>query len=186
MRVFDMLKAGQVNEVKIFCIDLVGMCYTSLGQKPDKEQMKGMAQLLYNDLITYHSNLTLDEINFIKQWHIGDVTAIDGYEFSEIRGMLLEEVVYSESQYLDQASLMISVNAELDSGGSGFSWGSDPPLEFIVDNGPGFQGTWEGRFVGTFVEGKPFKFEAIVFGTGDFAPDIIIPDFDFFLCADNG
>jgi len=64
MRVFDMLKAGQVNEVKIFCIDLVGMCYTSLGQKPDKEQMKGMAQLLYNDLITYHSNLTLDEIKF--------------------------------------------------------------------------------------------------------------------------
>lgn len=64
MRVFDMLKAGQVNEVKLFCIDLVGMCYTSLGQKPDKEQMKGMAQLLYNDLITYHTNLTIDEIKF--------------------------------------------------------------------------------------------------------------------------
>ena len=64
MRIFDMLKAGQVNEVKLFCIDLVGMCYTSLGQKPDKEQMKGMAQLLYNDLITYHTNLTIDEIKF--------------------------------------------------------------------------------------------------------------------------
>lgn len=64
MRIFDMLKAGQVNEVKLFCIDLVGMCYTSLGQKPDKEQMKGMAQLLYNDLITYHTNLQLDEIKF--------------------------------------------------------------------------------------------------------------------------
>ena len=64
MRVFDMLKAGQVNEVKLFCLDLVGMCYTSLGQKPDKEQMKGMAQLLYNDLITYHTNLTIDEIKF--------------------------------------------------------------------------------------------------------------------------
>ena len=64
MRIFDMLKAGQVNEVKLFCIDLVGMCYTSLGQKPDKEQMKGMAQLLYNDLITYHTNLPLDEIKF--------------------------------------------------------------------------------------------------------------------------
>ena len=64
MRVFDMLKSGQVNEVKLFCLDLVGMCYTSLGQKPDKEQMKGMAQLLYNDLITYHTNLTIDEIKF--------------------------------------------------------------------------------------------------------------------------
>mgnify|MGYP000716479265 CR=1 FL=1 len=64
MRVFDMLKAGQVNDVKLFCLDLVGMCYTSLGQKPDKEQMKGMAQLLYNDLITYHTNLTIDEIKF--------------------------------------------------------------------------------------------------------------------------
>lgn len=64
MRVFDMLKAGQVNDVKVFCIDLVGMCYTSLGQKPDKEQMKGMAQLLYNDLVNYHSNLTMQEIAF--------------------------------------------------------------------------------------------------------------------------
>lgn len=64
MRVFDMLKAGQVNDVKVFCIDLVGMCYTSLGQKPDKEQMKGMAQLLYKDLITYHTNLPINEIKF--------------------------------------------------------------------------------------------------------------------------
>ena len=72
MRVFDMLKAGQVNEVKLFCIDLVGMCYTSLGQKPDKEQMKVMAQLLYNDLITYHTNLPIDEIKFIFEKGLRD------------------------------------------------------------------------------------------------------------------
>ena len=64
MRIFDRVKAGDINSLKLECIDLIGMSYTSLGQKPDKEQMKGMAQLLYNDLINYHSNLTMQEIAF--------------------------------------------------------------------------------------------------------------------------
>ena len=46
MRIFDMLKAGQDEYILSESINLIGMCYTSLGQKPDKEQMKGMANLL--------------------------------------------------------------------------------------------------------------------------------------------
>jgi hypothetical protein len=64
MRIYDRLKANQVNDIKVECVDLIGMCYASLGQKPDKEQMIGMAQLLYNDIITYHTNLSMDEIKF--------------------------------------------------------------------------------------------------------------------------
>ena len=64
MRIFDRVQAGDTTSLKLECIDLIGMSYTSLGQKPDKEQMKGMAQLLYNDLINYHSNLTMQEIAF--------------------------------------------------------------------------------------------------------------------------
>ena len=63
---------------------------------------------------------------------------------------------------------MVSFNADLDPSGTGFDWGSDPLAIFTVDNGPGFQGTCESRFVGTFVEGEPFNFEAVCFGTGDF------------------
>ena len=59
MRIFDMLKAGQDEYILSESINLIGMCYTSLGQKPDKEQMKGMANLLYQDIINYHTNLTL-------------------------------------------------------------------------------------------------------------------------------
>lgn len=64
MRIFDRLKTGDSNSLKLECIDIIGMSYASLGQKPDKEQMKGMAQLLYNDLINYHSNLTMQEVSF--------------------------------------------------------------------------------------------------------------------------
>ena len=64
MRIFDMLKAGQDEYILSESINLIGMCYTSLGQKPDKKQMKGMANLLYQDIINYHTNLTLDEIRF--------------------------------------------------------------------------------------------------------------------------
>ncbi len=64
MRIFDRVQAGDTTSLKLECIDLIGMSYTSLGQKPDKEQMKGMAQLLYNDLVNYHSNLTMQEIAF--------------------------------------------------------------------------------------------------------------------------
>tara|TARA_R100000479_G_scaffold167431_1_gene107841 strand:- start:226 stop:618 length:393 start_codon:yes stop_codon:yes gene_type:complete len=64
MRIFDRLKAGDTTNLKLECIDLIGMSYTSLGQKPDKEQMKGMAQLLYNDLIMYYKNMTMEEVAF--------------------------------------------------------------------------------------------------------------------------
>ena len=64
MRIFDRVQAGDTTSLKLECIDLIGMSYTSLGQKPDKEQMKGMANLLYQDIINYHTNLTLDEIRF--------------------------------------------------------------------------------------------------------------------------
>jgi hypothetical protein len=88
--------------------------------------------------------------------------------YTQIRGLVLEEVVEAESKFLSEAILVVSINAELDSSGTGFDWGSDPTLIFTVDNGPGFQGTWEGRFVGTFVETQPFNFETVCFGTGDF------------------
>jgi len=64
MRIYDRLKAGDINTLKLESIDLVGMCYAALGQKPDKEQMTGMAQMLYNDLITFHTNLTMEEVKF--------------------------------------------------------------------------------------------------------------------------
>jgi hypothetical protein len=64
MRIFDRLKAGDINGLKEDSVDLVGMCYAALGQKPDKQQMLGMAQLLYYDLINYHTNLTMEEIKF--------------------------------------------------------------------------------------------------------------------------
>tara|TARA_E500000318_G_C3564248_1_gene214925 strand:- start:2130 stop:2528 length:399 start_codon:yes stop_codon:yes gene_type:complete len=63
-RIFDRLKANDINNIKLECLDLIGMCYASLGQKPDKEQMKGMAQLFYNDLIQFHSNMTMEEVAF--------------------------------------------------------------------------------------------------------------------------
>ena len=88
--------------------------------------------------------------------------------YTQIRGLVLEEVVEAESKFLGGAVLVVSINAELDLSGTGFDWGSDPPLIFTVDNGPGFQGIWEGRFVGTFVENQPFNLEAVCFGTGDF------------------
>lgn len=88
--------------------------------------------------------------------------------YTQIRGLVLEEVVEAESKFLGGAVLVVSINADLDPSGTGFDWGSDPPLIFTVDNGPGFQGTWEGRFVGTFVENQPFNFETVCFGTGDF------------------
>lgn len=64
IRIFDRLKAGDINGIKVECLDLIGMCYKSLGQKPDKEQMKGMAILFYNDLITYHKNMSMEEVGF--------------------------------------------------------------------------------------------------------------------------
>ncbi|MFV9691769.1 MAG: hypothetical protein ACNY01_12495 [Desulfobacteria bacterium] len=69
--------------------------------------------------------------------------------YTQIRELVLEEEVEAESKFLGGAVLVVSINADIDGNGAGFDWGSDPPLIFTVDNGPGFQGTWEGRFVGT-------------------------------------
>ena len=55
---------NDIENLKTECLDLIGMCYGSLGQKPNKEQMKGMAILFYNDLLQYHRNLTMQEVAF--------------------------------------------------------------------------------------------------------------------------
>lgn len=64
IRIYDRLKANDINNIKVSCLDIIGVCYASLGQKPDKEQMKGMAKLFYEDVIAYHSNLTMGEIYY--------------------------------------------------------------------------------------------------------------------------
>lgn len=53
-----------VKQFKIDCVDIVSKCYLELGQKPDTEQVVLMAQLLYNDLIRFHKDLTIEEVQF--------------------------------------------------------------------------------------------------------------------------
>ena len=52
------------KQLKIDCVDLVSKCYLLLGQKPDTQQVVIMAQLLYDDLITRYSRLTMEEVAF--------------------------------------------------------------------------------------------------------------------------
>lgn len=52
------------KQLKIDCVDLVSKCYLLLGQKPDTQQVVIMAQLLYDDLITRYSRLTMEEVTF--------------------------------------------------------------------------------------------------------------------------
>ena len=52
------------KQLKIDCVDLVSKCYLLLGQKPDTQQVVVMAQLLYDDLITRYSRLTMEEVSF--------------------------------------------------------------------------------------------------------------------------
>tara|TARA_R100001163_G_scaffold11860_1_gene10954 strand:- start:16679 stop:17143 length:465 start_codon:yes stop_codon:yes gene_type:complete len=63
-RIFDRLQDNDIQNLKIECLDIIAMCYTSLGQKPDKEQLKGMSILFYNDLINYYTNMTMHEVAF--------------------------------------------------------------------------------------------------------------------------
>lgn len=46
--------------------------------------------------------------------------------YTQIRGLVLEEVVEAESKFLGGAVLVVSINADLDPSGTGFDWGSDP------------------------------------------------------------
>ncbi len=91
----------------------------------------------------------------------------------QIRDMVLEQTLYTDSKSVSGGQLVVPINAVLDGppgpgGGSGLDWGSVPAYVLTVDNGPGFQGTWEGRFVGSFEGGLPFNFEAVAYGSGDF------------------
>lgn len=63
-------------QLKLDCVDLLAKSYTELGQRPDKEQIVLMAQLLYQDLIQYYSNMTIDEVNFA--FHTGIRNTEDG------------------------------------------------------------------------------------------------------------
>ena len=62
MRIFDMLKQNQHALLEDKCLDIIGSCYKSLGQKPSLEDMRGMKNLFYNDVVTIHRNMTLEEI----------------------------------------------------------------------------------------------------------------------------
>ncbi len=93
----------------------------------------------------------------------------------QMRDMVVEQTLKTDSKFLAGGQLLVSVNVDLDPAtGIGLDWGSIPPWVITVDNGPGFQGTWEGRFVGSFKDGKLFDFEAVGYGSGDFAGMIAV------------
>ena len=52
------------KQLKMDCVDLIGKTYLELGQRPEKEQIVLMAQLLYDDLINYFGGLTFEEVIF--------------------------------------------------------------------------------------------------------------------------
>ena len=57
------------KQLKTDCVDLVSKCYLMLGQKPDTQQVVIMAQLLYDDLITSYSRLTMEEaLDLVLNW----------------------------------------------------------------------------------------------------------------------
>ena len=53
------------ENLKKECVDLVSMCYLMLGQKPDKQQVVLMAQMLFNDLVQNYSSYTVDKVKWI-------------------------------------------------------------------------------------------------------------------------
>ena len=61
MKIWNRYNIDQA-QLKLDCVDLLAKSYTELGQRPDKEQIVLMAQLLYQDLIQYYSNMTIDEV----------------------------------------------------------------------------------------------------------------------------
>jgi aryl-alcohol dehydrogenase-like predicted oxidoreductase len=52
------------KQLKLDCVDLISKTYLELGQRPEKESVVLMAQLLYDDLINYYGGLTFDEVKF--------------------------------------------------------------------------------------------------------------------------
>ena len=52
------------KELKTECVDILSKAYTMLGQKPDTQQVVVMASLLFGDLITHFSRMTMEEVQF--------------------------------------------------------------------------------------------------------------------------
>ena len=52
------------KKLKEECVDILSKAYTMLGQKPDTQQVVVMASLLFGDLITNFSRMTIDEVQF--------------------------------------------------------------------------------------------------------------------------
>ena len=52
------------KQLKLDCVDIISKCYVMLGQKPDTQQIVIMAELLYQDVITYYSSWEIDEVRF--------------------------------------------------------------------------------------------------------------------------
>jgi len=52
------------KKLKLDCVDLISKTYLELGQKPEKETIVLMSQLLYEDLINFYGALTFEEVIF--------------------------------------------------------------------------------------------------------------------------
>ena len=55
------------KKLKEECVDILSKCYMMLGQKPDPNQIVLMAKFLFDDLVKYYSNFTMDEVQFILE-----------------------------------------------------------------------------------------------------------------------
>ncbi len=56
---------NDLKQLKLDCLDLISKTYIEIGQKPEKETMVLMANLLYNDLINSYGGMTMDEVKFV-------------------------------------------------------------------------------------------------------------------------
>ena len=52
------------KKLKLDCVDLISKTYLELGQKPEKETIVLMSQLLYEDLINFYGALSFEEVIF--------------------------------------------------------------------------------------------------------------------------
>ena len=64
------------SALKLDCYNLMKKCYLEIGQKPSDEQVKLNASFLYEDLIHYYGNMTMDEVAFV--FHKGIRNADEG------------------------------------------------------------------------------------------------------------
>jgi|TARA_R100000084_G_scaffold74412_1_gene33442 hypothetical protein len=60
------------KKLKEECVDILSKAYTMLGQKPDTQQVVVMASLLFGDLITNFSRMTMNEVQFAIEKGIRD------------------------------------------------------------------------------------------------------------------